>query len=208
MVRTGDSTEVSGVSGPAAFSQLMRLERQAVEMLLNQPLFVPGLFQVHGYATEMIGRVAGLKPGDRDLIDRVNQRMERAAAFRKRLAGAEPPQVWVAIDEGALRRAVGGREIMREQLDHLATMSDFGTVHLAVVPLAHGAHPGLSGSFEVHQTAGGEASVFLEGPHADEIVERDPSLVQRCRETMETVMASAVSAAEARALLATISGEL
>jgi Domain of unknown function (DUF5753) len=204
MVSTGDSVEMYDVRGPSAFDQLMKLEQEATQIFLNQPLFVPGLLQVAGYAAEMISRIAGLKPGDPELTNRVNVRMQRADAFEKRLQGTTPPHLWAAIDEAVLRRVVGGPEVMREQLDHLITMSEMDTVHLGIIPLNHGAHVGLGGSFEVHEVASGEVSVFFEGAPADEIVGTDQALARRYRETMETMMASAVSGAEARALLETV----
>jgi hypothetical protein len=208
MVSTGNPVKVDDVRGPRAFDLLMEWEQQATQIFLNQPLFVPGLLQVAGYAAGMISGVAGLKPGDRELSQRVTVRMQRAAAFEKRLQSAAPPHVWAAIDEAVLRRTTGGPAVMREQLDHLAALSSLETVHLGILPLDHGAHPGLGGSFEVHETAGGQAAVFFEGAHADEIVGSDPALVQQCRQTAETLMASALSGAEARSLLERISSSL
>jgi hypothetical protein len=208
MVSAGNPVKMYDVRGPSAFDQLMRLEQKATQIFLNQPLFVPGLLQVAGYAVEMISRIISLKSGDPELTDRLNVRIQRADAFEKRLQGTTPPHLWAAIDEAALRRTVGGPEVMREQLDHLVTMSKIDTVHLAIIPLSHGAHVGLGGSFEVHEVAGGEASVFFEGAPADEIVGTDQALAQRYREVVETMVASAVSGAEARTLLGTISSTL
>jgi len=207
MVRTGEQMRVDE-RGPGAFDQLVELEQESVRIFLNQPLFVPGLFQVPGYATEMIGRIRGLKSGDSELEDRVKARMQRAEAFHQRLRGNEPPQVWAAIDEAVLRRTTGGPAVMRDQLDHLVRMSGFSTVHIGIVPLSHGAHPGLAGSFEVHALAGGETSVFFEGASGDAMVGSDQALIQRCRETVESMVASAVSGGEARALLEAIRGTL
>jgi uncharacterized protein DUF5753 len=188
------------IRGADAFNRLMRLEQQATEIFLNQPLFVPGLLQVAGYATEVISRVAGLKSGDLGLADRVNVRVRRAEAFLERLRGTAPPHLRVVIDEAVLQRTVGGPGVMREQLDHLVAMSKLDTVDLAIIPLSYGAHVGLGGSFEVHEVAGGEAAVFFEGV-TDEIVGNDSDLVQRCRMVAETLMAAAVSGAQARAVL-------
>jgi hypothetical protein len=210
MVSTGNPVKMEDVRGPRAFDLLMEWEQQATRIFLNQPLFVPGLLQVAGYAAGIIGGIAGLKPSDRELSERVNVRMRRAAAFEKRLQSAAPPQLWAVIDEGVLRRTTGGPAVMREQLDHLAALSQTETVHLGILPLEHGAHPGLGGSFEVHEMGGGEAAVFFEAAdaHADEIVASDPALVQQCRQKAETLMASALSGAEALASLARISSSL
>jgi hypothetical protein len=208
MVKTGDPVTMSDLRGPEAFDQLMKLERRSTRIFLNQPLFVPGLLQVAGYAAAIIGSIVGLEPGDPELADRVNVRMQRGEAFAKRLQGAEPPQLWAAIDEAVLRRAVGGPAVMREQIDHLIAVSTLDAVHVAIIPFSHGSYPGLGGSFEVHEVAGGEGSVYFEGSPADEIVGTDQDLTRRYRQTVESMMASAVSGAQARALLETIKNGL
>jgi len=64
-------------------------------------------------AAEMIGRVRALPPGDPELARRVADRMRRAASFAERLRGDAPPRVSAVLDEGVLRRVVGGPEVMR-----------------------------------------------------------------------------------------------
>jgi hypothetical protein len=199
---------MSDARGPAAFDQLLTLEQEAVQIFLNQPLFVPGLLQVPGYAAEMIGRIRGLDPEDTELTERVNLRMQRAEAFEKRLTSASPPNMWAAIDESVLRRLTGGPAVMREQLDRLLRMSKLDTVRLGILPLSDGAHAGLGGSFEVHELASGEASVFFEAAYTDELVGTDQDLARRCRRKVERLVASAVSGEQARALLETIRGTL
>src|SRR4051812_47475895 len=94
--------------GLGAFERFVEVEPEAVRLYLNHPTYLPGLLQVQSYAEEIIGRIAGLRPGDAELVERVNLRMQRAQAFRKRLEGPEPPQLWAVIDEAVLRRRVGG----------------------------------------------------------------------------------------------------
>jgi hypothetical protein len=109
------------------------------------------------------------------------------------------------IDEAVLRRPVGGPAVMRQQVDHLITMSRSDTVHLGVIPLSRGPHPGLGGSFEVHETPRGGA-VFLEGP--DDEISHEESRVRRCRETAEGLYASSISGAELEAMLRAVLGTL
>jgi hypothetical protein len=208
MANTDHLTSSLATRGPAAFAELMKRERESVRISLNQPLFVPGLFQVEGYATEMIGRLSALKAGDQELTDRVNARMQRAAGLAQRLSGATPPHVAVVIDEAVLRRVVGDREVMREQVGQLKALLELPTVEIGIVPLAHGAHQGLIGSFEVHEDGHGDDAVYFEAAHEDEILTSDESEVDHYRGIVENMMASVVSGADARALLETISSEL
>jgi transcriptional regulator with XRE-family HTH domain len=59
---------------------------------------------------------------------------------RQRLAWASPPQVWVVLDEAALRRQAGGPEVMREQIEHLIELSAMRNVFIQLVPFSVGAH--------------------------------------------------------------------
>jgi len=208
MVATGDPIEVSDEQGPGAFDQLMRLEQVANRIFLVQSLFVPGLFQNKSYAEEMIARTTGLQAGSRELSDRVDIRLQRGAILEKRLQAATPPQVSIVVDEGALRRVVGGPVAMREQLGHLASMARLGSVHLGIIPLSYGAHVGLKGSFEVHELADGDAAVFFEGSQGDEIIRTDQAVIARYRESAEALMTVALTGGEAIDRLEVISAEL
>lgn len=208
MVTTGASVEMRDLRGPGAFDQLMKLELESAEIYLNQPLFLPGLLQTTDYAAGMIGAIAGLRPGDPELASRVQVRMQRAESFWKRLNEPQPPQLWVPIDEAVLRHVVGGRDVMRQQVEHLLEVAALGTVHLGIISMSNGAHRGLGGSFEVHVMADGQASAFFEGIHSDEIIGVDQGVPQRYRHDVESMMSSAVSGPDARAELERIRNEL
>ncbi|MDB1090181.1 DUF5753 domain-containing protein [Streptomyces sp. ACA25] len=64
-------------------------------------------------------------------------------------ARERPPSVWAVIGEAALYQQVGGPEVMREQVDHLLTLSARPHVTLQVLPFSAGAHPGVDGAFTV-----------------------------------------------------------
>ena len=65
------------------------------------------------------------------------------------LTGPRPPQVWAVIDEGALRRPVGGPAVMRGQLNRLIEVAQLRQVTIQVVPFARGGHAAAGGSFTV-----------------------------------------------------------
>ncbi len=67
----------------------------------------------------------------------------------KGLTKEEPLKLWGIVDEAAVRRVVGGPEVMREQLDYLLTVTELPTVQFQVLPFDAGAHPGMTGSFVV-----------------------------------------------------------
>ena len=57
--------------------------------------------------------------------------------------------MWAVVDEAALRRPVGGREVMRGQLERLIEATKLANVTLQVLPFDRGAHPAMVGSFAV-----------------------------------------------------------
>ena len=61
----------------------------------------------------------------------------------------EPPQVWSVLDEGALRRPVGGRDVMRAQLARLIEVAELRHVTVQVVPFGRGGHAAAGGAFTV-----------------------------------------------------------
>jgi transcriptional regulator with XRE-family HTH domain len=105
--------------------------------------FVPGILQIEEYAKAVI-RLGNL-PSEDEVIRRATARVSRQEILRR----VDPPKVWAVLDEGALRRHIGGREVMRAQLEHLLVMCDNPNVTLQVLPFTAGAHRALGGAFTI-----------------------------------------------------------
>jgi hypothetical protein len=105
---------------------------------------VPGLLQTLDYAR------AVLRAWDPSATP---QRIERWIAVRvarqRRLADENPLQLTAVLGEGALRRPVGGSEVMRAQLQHLVDVTAQSNVEILILPFEVGAHAGLSGQFTI-----------------------------------------------------------
>jgi hypothetical protein len=65
------------------------------------------------------------------------------------LTRPQPPRLWAVIDEAALRRPVGGREVMRGQLERLIDATKLPNITLQLLPFSAGAHPAMAGAFSV-----------------------------------------------------------
>ena len=104
--------------------------------------FVHGLFQTEAYARE-VTLLAYASAPEEEIDRRVTLRLRR----QELLDGPRPPHVWLVIDEGALRRPVGGPAVMRGQLTRLAERAEQPGVTIQVVPFARGAHAAAGGSF-------------------------------------------------------------
>jgi transcriptional regulator with XRE-family HTH domain len=127
---------------PDWFSDYVGMESEATFIRTYEAQVVPGILQTERYARAVLE--ASPKPPTAAEIERlVKLRMERHAT----LTDNDSPQLRAIIDEGALRRIVGSGEVMREQIDHLLSMSKLNKVDLLVLPFEAGAHAGLDGPF-------------------------------------------------------------
>lgn len=128
---------------PAWFEVYVGLEEEVSEIRTYQSEVIFGLLQTEAYAHAVFMADDDVSPADGERM--VEVRMRR----QKILDGLDRPKLWIIQNEGALRREVGGRVVMREQLNHLVTVSHMPGVTLQVLPLASGAHPSMHGAFEI-----------------------------------------------------------
>ncbi|MGH3277419.1 MAG: helix-turn-helix domain-containing protein [Streptosporangiaceae bacterium] len=129
---------------PDWFESFVGLE-QATQLIRTFELqFVPGLFQTPDYARDVIALGHGAASAD-EIEHRVSLRMAR----QKILAADDSPRIWAVIDESALRRPLGGADVMRSQLRHLIEIARYPQVTLQIMPFSRGGHPAAGGSFTV-----------------------------------------------------------
>jgi transcriptional regulator with XRE-family HTH domain len=133
-----------GDSLAESFRTYVGLEADAVTVRSYESEYVPGLLQTEDYAREVI-RSGSLTATDAEVEKHVAVRMAR----QERLANGQSPELWVVINEGALRRLVGGPAVMRAQLQRLAEESHRPHITLQLMPFDVGAHAGMSGAFTV-----------------------------------------------------------
>jgi transcriptional regulator with XRE-family HTH domain len=127
---------------PEHYTTYIGFEGEANSVWNYESLFVPGLLQTEDYARAVIR--GGLPNASRDEVERrVEVRMERQAL----LHSENPVNLWGIVDEAALRRQVGGQEVMQAQFQHLIEVSELPHVTFQVIPFDAGAHPGMPGSF-------------------------------------------------------------
>lgn len=121
---------------------LVGFEAEASAIKTFEPLAVPGLLQTAEYARAIFEAVQPPLTPD-EIARRVDARMARHQIFERET----PPELWVIVEEYALRRPVGGPAVMREQLDHLLAMGRRRQITLQVMEAATGAHCALEGAF-------------------------------------------------------------
>ncbi|MFJ1790111.1 helix-turn-helix domain-containing protein [Kitasatospora griseola] len=129
---------------PNWFQTYMGLEEAAALIRTYEVQFIPGLLQCDEYARAIF---AQNRPALAD--DEIERRVALRARRQKLLTDGRGPKLWAVIDEAALRRPVGGPEVMRAQLEHLVDLAQLPSVVLQVMPFRFGAHAGESGAFSV-----------------------------------------------------------
>jgi transcriptional regulator with XRE-family HTH domain len=156
--------------GDNSIVPLAGLEAAAATIRTYEPTLVPGLFQTKRYAESIIPIFRPeLRP---DEIDRwVRFRMERQTILTRKL----PPSIWAVLDEAALRRLIGGHEIMREQLYRLIEVAELPTVTVQILLFEAGQHPGMTGPFAIYSFSDRNDPdvVYLEHAESDIYVEQD-----------------------------------
>jgi len=126
------------------FATYVGLESAASEIRVYEVNLIPGLLQTADYARTIIK--AGTMNGNQEDVERkVALRMARQPALTR----TEPPMLWTVVDEAALRRRVGGTELMRAQLEHVLELSGLKNVAMQVIPFGAGAHPAMGRPFVI-----------------------------------------------------------
>ncbi|CAL9463807.1 hypothetical protein SUDANB6_02693 [Streptomyces sp. enrichment culture] len=129
---------------PSWFPTYVGLEGAASSIRVYEVQFVHGLLQTEEYARAVVRR--GMRgASEADVERRVALRLER----QKCLVAENAPEFHIVLDEAALRRPYGGREVMRGQLQHLIEMSERPNIRLQVMPFGFGGHSGESGAFTI-----------------------------------------------------------
>jgi transcriptional regulator with XRE-family HTH domain len=159
----------SDTLGPE-YTALIALEAEAESIRWYSPMLVPGLLQTERYAREVIRSGLLIAPPG-EIERRVQVKMTRQRALTR----DNPLQLAVVLDEAATLRMVGGPEVMREQLAHVAAMATRPSVTVQLLPLAAGAHPATTGEFTILRFPQLVAPdvVYLENMTSDLYVERE-----------------------------------
>jgi len=129
---------------PEVYSDYIGFEDEARSISNYESLFIPGLLQTEGYARALIQGTWPHAPGD-EVERRVTARIQRQALLNRE----EPPRLWAILDEAAVRRQVGGRQVMRDQLARLREAAVRPNITIQVIPFDAGSHPGMDGAFVV-----------------------------------------------------------
>ncbi|MFI6462637.1 helix-turn-helix domain-containing protein [Streptomyces sp. NPDC050528] len=187
--------------GDIPYSVYIGLETDAASLRVYDPQVVPGLLQTRQYAEALI---TGALPETAlaDVEKRVQVRLRR----QERISAPENPlRLWTVMDESAVRRVVGNRSLMRDQLEHLVEQSQLPHVTVQVIPFDMGAHPGLNGQYAILEfpDAADSSVVYIEGVTSDLYLEKAND-VQKYSVMYEHLRAQALNVEQSRQFIADI----
>ncbi len=181
-----------------------RLEMDAAVVHNYQLAYAPGLLQTEDYMRALF-RNSPRRPTDAE-IDRDVQ----ARLFRQRRLTADPALELVAIvDESALRRPVGGVEVLRAQLHHIVVQAALPSVCLQVLPFSLGAHAGMNGSFIVLGFDDPEEPEIAYVEHTANALHLDKKAdVQACKVIFDRLRTEALSAPDSATFVKRLAADL
>ncbi|GAA1514093.1 helix-turn-helix transcriptional regulator [Sphaerisporangium rubeum] len=155
----------------------LSIEDRATALLSYEPLVIPGLLQTEPYARALLA-ASGRQF---DVDDLVSARMERQGILKRE----RPPMLIAVMDEGVVRRHVGGPKVMHDQLMHLIDVSERSDLIIQIVPSDSGVYAGLAGAFVVASFDDRDV-VYVDSALRGDVVERsdDVTIMRRMWEVL------------------------
>jgi transcriptional regulator with XRE-family HTH domain len=181
------------------YADLISLEAEARTIRTYEQELVPGLLQTPDYARAVV-RASRPTDTSEEIDRRVEIRIERQEVLVR--TDPPPPRFNVVLSEGALRRPVGGYDVMRMQLEYLMQPRDRANVTVQVLPFDAGVHPSMMAPFTmitfsdpddlgVVNVENATGALFLE----------EPAELRFYDEIWSTLQISALSADDSQAFL-------
>ncbi|MFF5254717.1 helix-turn-helix transcriptional regulator [Streptomyces leeuwenhoekii] len=194
--------DLAEVRYPKKVRDLKKLEAEAVELCAYNNSVVHGLLQTEEYARAMF--CARRPPFTADELE---QRLAARVARQEIVNDTTARPVFSFVQcESTLRRPIGGKMVMRRQLQRLLQIAEFRNVDLQVLPLGREENPGLAGSFRLIRLKDGTTAGHVEVQHVSRVI-TDPKEVQLLDMRYGIIRAQALSTRESRALMEKVLGE-
>jgi transcriptional regulator with XRE-family HTH domain len=126
--------------------ELMGLEPSARSIYKYEPSVVPGLFQSPDYARALLRAIE-------HSADEIETLIEIRIRRQEMLEHPAHPELHFVLGEAAIARAIGGPQLMNEQLDHLLELAKVPRIEMHLVPFSAGGHRGMGSAFTIMQFA-------------------------------------------------------
>jgi hypothetical protein len=174
-------------------SELPGFEAGASLIRAFETAFIPGLLQVPAYI-ELVTRAAGITD-PAEIARHIDARVQRQQILTRR---GSPCRLHAVIDESAIAR-ITDPATRRDQLDHLAKITDRRNVDLRILPFAAGVYPGAGEVFTYlsYPDPADRDIVYLETAIDDRMLE-EPDELDRYRLKFDKLRDAALSPDDTR----------
>jgi len=167
---------------PKPLAELIEYENAASLSRHFQDLVVPGLLQTTAYISTSTRQ---LSPDISDSqVDRV---VEIRRKRQELLDRSDAPHMSFVLDEAVIRRIVGSKGLMRDQLQRLVEATDKPNITIEVVPFTAGLVPGLQAPFVIQEFSDvdDDELLYVESPRGDALIRDNREEVLAYREYFE-----------------------
>jgi transcriptional regulator with XRE-family HTH domain len=154
---------------PDNFSRYVALEQDASEVRAFEITLVHGLLQTEDYARAVLTTMSAADSATDRLVELRMRRQDRL------YVDEDPLKIHVILDEAALRRLVGGKQVMRTQLKRLVDDAHRPNITIQVLPFSIGMHPATVSPFGVLAFPSSDDNdlVYVEGHLGDLYLEKE-----------------------------------
>ncbi|MQS13955.1 helix-turn-helix domain-containing protein [Streptomyces kaniharaensis] len=122
------------------YADYISLEADASDAYSVETFLIPGLLQTEDYTRAVVR--AQIEDASVEQVERLTKvRLERRSVLKRQ----SPLRLWVVLSESVLKHQIGGRAVMREQLDYLVAMADRPNINIQVLPENSDVHAALFG---------------------------------------------------------------
>ncbi|MGW4021367.1 helix-turn-helix domain-containing protein [Streptomyces sp. NPDC005009] len=186
---------------PARSQEFMAIEADAISFSCYEPLLIPGLLQTEDYSRALIG---GSSPplDDETVAERVAARLRRQEALARRISVL----YGFVIYEAALRTEVGGRQVMKAQLEHLWEVGRSRNVSVQVLPIGRCNGVALAGPIVLLETPEHDMLAYVEAPEVS-VLHASPEKVSALNQRHAMIRMHALSIEESAEFIRRVAEE-
>ncbi|CAG7599136.1 helix-turn-helix domain-containing protein [Actinacidiphila bryophytorum] len=194
--------DVAEARYPKKVRDLTKLEAEAVELGAYSNHNMHGLLQTEDYARSLFGMRRPTYTEDQ--IDRqVEGRIARQMVFQRQ----PTPTLAFVLEEVTLRRPLGGKDVLRRQLDHLLEIGKLRHVEIQVMPTDREDHAGMGGELRVLKLGDGSTVGYSEAQLTSRLIS-EPREVQILELRYGIIRSQALTPRESLAFIKKVRGEI
>ncbi|MFE1509739.1 helix-turn-helix domain-containing protein [Streptomyces sp. NPDC058726] len=197
----GLKADVEKAKFPKNVRDLAKLEDEAVELCAYANHVVHGLLQTPEYARAIYGMRRPPYPEDH-----VDALVEARLARQKIFDQPSAPVFSFVQEEVTLRRPLGGRMVMRKQLERLLQIGRRRNVEIQVLPTDREDHAGLAGALQLLRLREGVTVGHMEVQLINRLIS-DPKDIQILEIRYGIIRAQALTPRESLAYIEKVLGE-